>query len=73
MLNATQVSIPAACHAIHWRSVVRKPHWVRSSIRPYRSANGTKREGGIAPRSGSSQRTSASSRLSDPFASEIFG
>ena len=73
MLNARQMSIPAACHSRHWRSAQRSPHWVSGSISPWRSANGTKRDGGTLPSTGSSQRTSASTRLSFPSVRLILG
>ncbi len=73
MLNATQVSMPSSRQSSHWRRMVRSPHKVSSSISPCSSASGTKRDGSTGPSSGSSQRTSASTRTRWPSRSATFG
>jgi hypothetical protein len=66
-------SFPAACHDEACRLASAITHSLIGRIRPVRSAKGMKSSGGIIPRTGSSQRISASAPVIVPELSSTIG
>jgi hypothetical protein len=66
-------SFPSACQTAACRVASAITHSLIGRIRPVRSARGMKSSGGIIPRTGSSQRMSASAPVMMPVLSSTTG